>query len=144
MKDQIEELRNNEYYTKLLEELVLDGLLDIISDELEDGKIDYLPLIANLLTFLNKNKKKYRNFSSRTFENIIILTIDEILTKKFNLDLDEKQIENALNLVKNSFLVVNISQWLKDRLIIFYYDYLLNISCCKSKEKKAVQIINNI
>ena len=138
----IKTLKENEYYFKLIEELVVGGLLDIIEDELKDGKIDYLPLLLNVLKFLNDNKSKYKNFSSRTFENILILSVDEILTKKFNVDLDEKQIDDALQLIKNSFLFVSLSQWIKDRFIILYYDYILKLNCFK-KVNTDVKIINN-
>ncbi len=138
----IKTLKENEYYFKLMEELVVGGLLDIIEDELKDGKIDYLPLLLNVLKFLNDNKSKYKNFSSRTFENILILSVDEILTKKFNVDLDEKQIDDALQLIKNSFLFVSLSQWIKDRFIILYYDYILKLNCFK-KVNTDVKIINN-
>ena len=138
----IKTLKENEYYFKLIEELVVGGLLDIIEDELKDGKIDYLPLLLNALKFLNDNKSKYKNFSSRTFENILILSVDEILTKKFNVDLDEKQIDDALQLIKNSFLFVSLSQWIKDRFIILYYDYILKLNCFK-KVNTDVKIINN-
>lgn len=138
----IKALKDNDYYFKLMEELVVAGLLDIVEDELKDGKIDYLPLTLNVLNFLNDNKSKYKNFSSRTFENILVLSLDEILTKKFNLDLDEKQINDALQLVKNSFLFISLSQWVKDKLIILYYDYILKLYCFK-KDKKVIEIIEN-
>ena len=78
IKKLILKLRSNEYYTSLMEILVVNGLLDIFEEELKDNKIDYLPLTLNLLKFLESNKKYYRNFSSDTFENIIILSIDEV------------------------------------------------------------------
>ena len=99
----VEKLRQKPYYIKLLNILVINGLLDIVENELEDGKIDYLPLAVNLISFLNQNKKYYRNFSADTFEKILILSIDEILTVKFKIDIDEKHITLALDLLRSSY-----------------------------------------
>ena len=63
-KNLIEHLKSKEYYVRLMEILVVNGLLDIFEEELKDGKIDYLPLIINLLTFLQENARHYKNFSS--------------------------------------------------------------------------------
>ena len=57
IKKLILKLRSNEYYTSLMEILVVNGLLDIFEEELKDNKIDYLPLTLNLLKFLESNKK---------------------------------------------------------------------------------------
>lgn len=113
-------LRSKPYYKRLMEILVINGLLDIFEEELKDGKIDYLPLTLNLLEFLKKNKKHYSNFSSDTFENIIILSIDEILNKKFKIDLDEEQFKMVLQLVKNSYLFKTAYVYIKDILIKIY------------------------
>jgi len=53
-RETILHLRENEYYIKLINILVVNGLLDIFEEELKDGKIDYLPLILNLRRFLEK------------------------------------------------------------------------------------------
>ena len=113
-------LRSKPYYKRLMEILVINGLLDIFEEELKDGKIDYLPLTLNLLEFLKKNKKHYSNFSSDTFENIIILSIDEVLNKKFKIDLDEEQFKMVLQLVKNSYLFKTAYVYIKDILIKIY------------------------
>ncbi len=113
-------LRSKPYYKRLMEILVINGLLDIFEEELKDGKIDYLPLTLNLLEFLKKNKKHYSNFSSDTFENIIILSIDEVLNKKFKIDLDEEQFKMVLQLVKNSYLFKTAYVYIKDTLIKIY------------------------
>jgi len=113
-----------------MEILVVNGLLDIFEEELKDGKIDYLPLTLNLLKFLEKNKKHYRNFSSDKFENIIILSIDEVLNKKFKIDLDEEQLKMILEIVKNSYLFKTSIIFVKDVLIKLYYK-------CKCKCKSC-------
>ena len=116
----VKNLRSKKYYTRLMEILVVNGLLDIFEEELKDGKIDYLPLTLNLLEFLKKNKKHYSNFSSDTFENIIILSIDEVLNKKFKIDLDEEQFKMVLQLIKNSYLFKTAYVYIKDILIKIY------------------------
>lgn len=138
----ISTLRSNPYYTRLMEILVINGLLDIFEEELKDGKIDYLHLVINLLEFLKKNKKHYSNFSSDTFENIIILSIDEVLNKKFKIDLDEEQLKMVLQLVKNSYLFKTTYVYIKDILIKIF------TKCkCKCKCKscyKADDVIVNV
>tara|TARA_B100000287_G_scaffold435614_2_gene504941 strand:+ start:4492 stop:4911 length:420 start_codon:yes stop_codon:yes gene_type:complete len=120
-----------------MEILVINGLLDIFEEELKDGKIDYLPLTINLLEFLKKNKNHYSNFSSDTFENIIILSIDEVLNKKFKIDLDEEQLKMVLQLVKNSYLFKTIFVYIKDILIKNFTKYK-----CKSCYKADDVIVN--
>lgn len=121
IRDLINKLREDSYYVRLMEILVINGLLDIFEEEIRDGKIDYLPLTLNLIKFLEKNKKHYRNFSSDTFESIIILSIDEIINKKFQINLDEEQLKMVLELVKNSYLFKSTITFVKDFLIKMYY-----------------------
>ncbi len=127
----VEQLKTKDYYVKLLNILLLNGLLDVFEDEIKDGKIDYLPLIVNVLTFLIENKKLYKNFTSDTFEKILILSIDEILTKKFNLEIEDDKLELALSLIKNSWLFTSTLKYIKDVFIKLYY----KIKCsCKNKQ----------
>lgn len=128
-------LRSNPYYKRLMEILVINGLLDIFEEEIKDGKIDYLPLTINLLDFLKKNKKHYVNFSSDKFENIIILSIDEVLNKKFKIDLDEEQLKLVLLLVKDSYLFKTSYVRIKDILIKVYNN-------CKCKPCYKVDEVN--
>jgi hypothetical protein len=121
IRDLINKLREDSYYVRLMEILVINGLLDIFEEEIRDGKIDYLPLVLNLIKFLEKNKKHYRNFSSDTFESIIILSIDEIINKKFQINLEEEQLKMVLELVKNSYLFKSTITFMKDFLIKMYY-----------------------
>jgi len=131
-KEIIPHLKSKEYYVKLIDLLVLNGLLDVFEEELKDGKIDYLPLIVNVITFLVKNKKLYKNFTTDTFEKIIILSVDEILTKKFNVEIEDDKLELALTLVKNSWLFRSTLKYIKDAFIKLYY----KINCsCKNKQE---------
>jgi hypothetical protein len=130
----VKTLRAKKYYVRLMEILVLNGLLDIFEEEIKDGKIDYLPLTINLLKFLEKNKKYYRNFSSDKFENIIILSIDEVLNKKFKIELDEEQFKMILEIVKNSYLFKTSIIFIKDILIKIYYKIKSNCRPCYNTE----------
>lgn len=152
----IKTLRENEYYIRLMEILVINGLLDIFEDELKDGKVDYLPLVLNLLKFLEKNKKHYRNFSSDTFESIIILSIDEVLNKKFKIDLEEEQLDMVLELVKNSYLFRSTLNIIRDIFIKVFNnckckcrscystnDVVINPNLNKTQNTKSLEL-NNI
>jgi hypothetical protein len=139
IKELVEKLRQKPYYVKLLNILVVNGLLDIIETELEDGKIDYLPLAVNLIRFLNQNKKHYRNFNTDTFEKILILSIDEILTVKFKIDIDEEHISLALDLLRSSYLFKSIISVVKDLFIKMYY----NIKCRKCYSVDDVVIVTS-
>lgn len=132
-KQFIANLRSKEYYIRLIDILEVNGLLEIFEEELKDGKIDYLPLILNLLSFLQKNKKFFKNFSSDKLENIIILCVDEILTKKFQIEIDEEQLNMVLNLVRNSFLFKSLLTFVRDTIIKIYYNCKCK-SCYKTKD----------
>jgi hypothetical protein len=134
----IKKLRSKEYYTKLLDILVLNGLLDIIELEVSDGKIDYIPLVINLLKFLKANKKHYSNFSSDTFEKILILSADEILTKKFKLQLSEQEISNVLELIRDSYLIRTSLNKVKDILIKMYYKLKCKCKNCTNSDPDIV------
>jgi len=134
----IKKLRSKEYYNKLLDILVLNGLLDIIELEVSDGKIDYIPLVINLLKFLKANKKHYVNFSSDTFEKILILSADEILTKKFKLELSEQEISNVLELIRDSYLIRTSLNKVKDILIKMYYKLKCKCKNCTNSDHDIV------
>jgi hypothetical protein len=130
VKKLISKLRSDKYYIRLMEILVVNGLLDIFEEEIKDNKIDYLQLTLNLLKFLENNKKHYRNFSSGTFENIIILSIDEVLNKKFKIDIEEEQLEMVLQLVRNSYLFKTGIIIIKDFFIKIYYKFKCKCNSC--------------
>jgi hypothetical protein len=132
-KETVLNLRENEYYLKLIRLLVLNGLLDIFEEELKDGKIDYLPLILNLMTFLHKNKTLFKDFTPDSIENIIIISVDELLNKKFNIEIDEKQLEMALELLKNTELYRTMYRKIKNLSMKLFYKIKRNICGCYSK-----------
>lgn len=127
------ELRKNDYYIKLINIFTVNGLLDIFEEELKDGKIDYLPLMLNLMTFLHNNKKLFKDFTPDSIENIIIISVDELLTKKYNIEIDEKQLDIALQLLKNTQMYKTIYKTIKGLMMKLYYK-LKNTTCgCYSK-----------
>ena len=68
------------------------------------------------------------------------MCVDEILTKKFNVDIEDEKIEAVLQLLKNSYLVRSIINKLFDSIIKFYY--YIKCSSCKNNDilDKSVHI----
>lgn len=131
-------LKSNPRYIRLMEILVINGLLDIFEEELKDGKIDYLALTINLLDFLRKNKKHLVTFNSNDSENIIILSIEEVLNKKFKIDINEEQLKMVLLLVKNTYLFKNIYVYIKDILIKIYFK--CNCKSCYNTDEVSIEL----
>tara|TARA_B110000977_G_C10854515_1_gene407163 strand:+ start:40 stop:489 length:450 start_codon:yes stop_codon:yes gene_type:complete len=131
MKELIAHIKSKPHYVKVLNILVLNGLLDTVDSEIKssDG-INYINLVINVVSFIHKNKKHYKNISSDKLDRIIILCVDEILTKKFNVDIEDEKIEVVLQLLKNSYLVRSILNILFDSVIKFYY--YIKCSSCKN------------
>lgn len=143
MKELIAHIRSKPHYTKVLNILVLNGLLDIVDSEIKNSEdINYIKLIINVVFFINKNKKHYRNISSDKLDRIIILCVDEILNKKFKVDIEEEKIEVILELLKNSYLVRNNLNKLKDIFIKFYY--FIRCSSCKNQNIVITQVQDSI
>jgi len=119
VKEKIIEIRNKDYYIKLLNRLRHNGLYEVFTEK----ELDYPKIVLGIINFLNKNKKLIKNFQSKDFEKIIILCIDEILTKKYNVDIDYEKFETVLNLVKNSYLIKTLFIRVKDAFLKNYYKY---------------------
>lgn len=137
MKELIAHIKSKPRYRKVINILVLNGLLDIVDSEIKnpDG-IDYIKLIIDIIKFINKNKKHYRNISSDKLDRIIILCVDEILNKKFNIDVDDEKIETVLELLKNSYLIRNLVDKIKDIFIKLYYSS--KCSKCNNNEEDVL------
>ena len=134
-KEKITEIRNKDYYIKLLNRLRNNGLYDILTEE----ELDYPKIVLKVINFLNENKKYVKNFQSKDFEYIIILCIDEILTKKYNVEIDHEKLEIVLNLVKNSYLIKTTLLRIKDTFLKFYYKYKCKFCISQNDD----DIINN-
>ena len=119
IKEDIINLRNKDYYIKLLNRLRHNGLYQVFTDE----ELDYSKIVLKIIEFLNTNKKYIKNFQSKDFEKIIILCIDEILTKKYNVEIDHEKLEIVLNLVQNSYLIKTVFIRVKDIFLKNYYKY---------------------
>ena len=134
MKELISHIRTKPHYIKLLNLLVINGLLDIVDSEIKksDG-VNYVQLVINIVVFINKNKKHYINFSSDKIDRIIILCVDEILNKKFNIDIEDEKLDAVLQLLKNSYLIRNTVRKIIDGFIKTYY--YLKCSSCKNSDK---------
>lgn len=132
-------LRNTDYYIKLLNNLIINGLYDIIPEE----EINYVKILINLIEFLNKNKRYLKNFRSKNYENIIILCIDEILTKKFKKEVDVEELQSVILLVKNSYLFRNFLNKIKDFYLKMYYKYKCNF-CFNQNDTEVLETDNKI
>lgn len=118
-KEKINHVRNKDYYIKLLNRLRHNGLYEVFTDE----ELDYPKIVLGVINFLNENKKHIKNFQSKDFEKIIVLCIDEILTKKYNVEIDYEKLEIVLDLVKNSYLIKTVLLRVKDTFLKVYYKY---------------------
>tara|TARA_B110001450_G_scaffold125345_1_gene117965 strand:+ start:5371 stop:5802 length:432 start_codon:yes stop_codon:yes gene_type:complete len=134
-KELVTKLKSKDYYTKLLNNLIINGLYDIAPDK----SVNYINLVLNLLDFLKKNKKYIKNFKSKDFENIIILCVDEILTNKLNIELDEEELRNIILLVKDSYLIKNLITYFKDLYLKLYYKYRCNF-CFNQNDLEIVDV----
>lgn len=138
VKKIIEKLRSKQYYNDLLKILVLEGLLDIVETGISNDSINYVKITLNIIGFLKKNKKRYRHFSSDTFEKIVILSIDEIFKVKFQIDLDDSEIEAILELLKSSYLIRNFLDKTKDFFIRAYYK--IRCRTCLDKDTIVLEL----
>ena len=134
-KELVIKLKNKDYYTKLLNNLIINGLYDIAPDK----SVNYITLVINLLDFLKKNKKYIKNSKSKDFENIIILCVDEILTNKLNIELDDEELRNIILLVKDSYLIKNLITYFKDLYLKLYYKYRCNF-CFNQNDLEIVDV----
>lgn len=133
-KEKIIEIRNKDYYIKLLNRLRHNGLYEVFTEE----ELDYPNIVLKVINFLNDNKKHIKNFQSKDFEKIIVLCIDEILTKKYKIEIDHEKLEIVLNLVKNSYLIKTVFLRVKDTFLMIYYKY----KCKFCISQNDVDIIN--
>lgn len=140
VKKIIQKLRSKQYYNDLLKILVLEGLLDIVETGISNQSINYVKIALNVINFLKKNKKRYRHFSSDTFEKIVILSIDEIFKVKFQIDLDDSEIESILDLLKSTYLIRNFLDKTKDFFIRAYYK--IKCETCLGKDTIVLELDN--
>ena len=136
MKEIIIYLRKKPRYKKLLNILVLNGLLDIIEDIKNPNDIDYIKLITELLIFLKENKKHYENIKSENFNYVVALCIDEVMLKKFNIDIDDEKLEMIVNLLKNSVFIKKFLGVIKT----FLSEIVKKLKCNKCKKIDDVVI----
>ena len=126
----LKELSNNENFKKLLDELKVKGLDDLLKIKL-DSK-NYIKLFLKVIIFFDNNKNCFKNIDSETKEDILILCIDEILDRN-GIDIDEEEIEENLQLLKSSFIVQEGFEFIYDILSSFFRNVY---SWVKSKFKK--------
>ena len=132
--DELKTLSENDNFKKVLDELKVKGL-----DSLFDSKIEsnnYIELFLKVLLFFDNNKNIFKNVDSETKEDILVLCIDEILERN-DIFIDETEIEQNLQLLKNSFIVQEGFELLYDILV----SLIKNVrGLFKSKFKKTQRI----
>jgi len=132
--DELKTLSENDNFKKVLDELKVKGL-----DSLFDSKIEsnnYIELFLKVLLFFDNNKNIFKNVDSETKEDILVLCIDEILERN-DIFIDETEIEQNLQLLKNSFIVQEGFELLYDILV----SLIKNVrGWFKSKFKKTQRI----
>ena len=128
-------LKNETIYKRILDELRLVGLdkLQIKKEE----QIDYLDIIIDVIDFLTINKKKLKNLNEEQYENITVIIIDEIF-EKFEIDVNEENIEKILKLLKNSLLVQKLSKYIYVNIKKIFTR--INLKCCSKKTAEDVVI----
>jgi hypothetical protein len=134
-------LREKVYYVKVLEKLKLLGLIPLVEDLFEANQVNYAILTLRIISFLKKNKKVFRNFTQDTFEKILILSVDEVF-KKNNVQVNEEDLELILGLLQNSFLIKQISLFIKDLCLKMYYSVKKNCKSCKNED--SVQVVEPV
>lgn len=113
----LKDLAKNENFKKLIDELKVKGLDEILEIRLESK--NYMKIFLKLLIFFDNNKNCFKNIDSETREDILILCIDEILERN-GIDIDEEEIEENLQLLKSSFIVQEGLEFLYDILSSFF------------------------
>jgi hypothetical protein len=132
INDKIENIRNKKYYFKILEQLKIKGLLPLVQDILnEDREINYILLTVKVIDFLQQNKKIFKSFTQNTFENILLISIDEIL-RVHDIPLKEEELELIMTLLRNSFLIKKAGVFIRDLWLKFYYATQKKCKGCRS------------
>jgi len=137
--NKIDATRKKEYYVKVLGQLKLLGLQDLVEDLFnEQTPLNYVILSIRIISFLQENRKVFSNFTQNTFEKILLLSIDEVV-KAHNLEIKPEELELIMQLLGNTFLIRKFSLYFKDVLMKVYYS-VKNAKCCKSKSVDVVEI----
>jgi len=141
ISSRIVKVREKRYYVKVLDQLKLLGLSALVEDLfVEQAPVNYVVLSLRIIAFLQKNKKVFRNFTQDTFEKILLLSIDEVL-KQNKVDVKEEELELILQLLQNSFLIQQVSVFVKDLLIKIYYCIKKKCDSCKNTESVVNGVI---
>ena len=115
--DQLKILKEQPLYKKVLDELKVKGLDKLYIKRTDT--VDNLDIILSVINFIEKNKNILKKFTQEQFENIIVISIYEIL-EEMKVNISEDEIEKIMELLKNSLLVKKVSKYLiyKFKIII--------------------------
>ena len=112
--EELKALSKNDNFKKILDELKVKGLDSLFTSKIESN--NYIGLFIKVLLFFDNNKNIFKNVDSETKEDILVLCIDEILERN-GIFIDETEIEQNLQLLKNSFIVQEGFEFLYDILV---------------------------
>ena len=112
--EELKALSENENFKKVLDELKVKGLNSLFTSKIESN--NYIGIFIKVLLFFDNNKNIFKNVDSETKEDILVLCIDEILERN-GIFIDETEIEQNLQLLKNSFIVQEGFELLYDILV---------------------------
>lgn len=88
---------------KILSKLKEAGLKETIKVIKKNQNIDYLNLILEITSFIEKNHKIVKNLTQEQRENVILLCIQEVFDELEDL-IDNDEVDKILLLLKNSMM----------------------------------------
>lgn len=107
---EIQKLKEDTIYKKIIDELKLKGLDKIYIKKTET--VDYFDIIIGVINFIQQNKKIFKKANK---EKILILVVIEIL-EDAKIEISEEMIEKIILLLKNSLLVQKLTTYLLEKI----------------------------
>jgi len=133
---EIKQLKENDIFKKIIAELNIKGLDKIYVKRTES--VNYLDIFIAVTNFLELNKNVFKKLYNYDYENLVLIVLVEIL-EEIDIDTDEEQLEKIIILLKNSLLVQKASNFIVEKVKVFYK--YLRTNCCNST-KDIVNPVN--
>ncbi len=132
---EIKQLKENDLFKKIIAELNVKGLDKISIKRIES--VDYLDIIIAITNFLELNKNVFKKLNKDNYENLVLIVLVEIL-EEIDIDTNEEQLEKIIILLKNSLLVQKASNFIIEKVKVFYK--YLRTNCCNSTKDVVNQV----
>lgn len=136
---ELKALKKENIYKRILDALKIRGLDKLYIKRTKT--VDYVDIILAVVQFLDQNKNVLKNITKKQYENIVIIIIDEIL-EEMGVEMEEEKIEKILELLKNSLLVKKVSEFLIEKVNIFFKS--ISKKCCKETDVVEPVGLNSI